>query len=369
MQDGRAISHTRILAAYPQTPPSGRLSTGAELALAAGCGAYDGERMTSPQYVHTCRDIPDLLGLLPTLFGFVPEESIIAIAVDGPRSRLGFRLRMDMPRLDEKDEVCGLVRWHLQRHGADAAILVILTEDQGAAAKIMAGLQTSLKPIPIRLAVTATSERYWRWDHGVPLDEGRWDRDAFSPAVAHAVMAGQQIVANRAELQQRYAAVRGPQREYMQAATRRAVSEVSTICSGGVQHVSDDQNRLAGRQHLIPLLDRALHGDLLLNREQLARISVWIGIAAVRDEVLRGISRTNAEAHAQVWTHAAQYVVPPFEAPVLTLAGLSRWLCGDGTQALMALERAVDADENFLFAQTLMEALRSGLHPRVWDTF
>src|SRR5690625_7397097 len=103
MQDGRAISHTRILAAYPQTPPSGRLSTGAELALAAGGGAYDGERMTSPQYVHTCRDIPDVIGLLPTLFGFVPEESIIAIAVDGPRSRLGFRLRMDIARVDEED--------------------------------------------------------------------------------------------------------------------------------------------------------------------------------------------------------------------------------------------------------------------------
>src|SRR5699024_12437868 len=229
----------------------------------------------------------------------------------------------------EKELVGGLVRCEQQRNGAETANLLVFTEDQGAAAKIMAGLQTTLKPISIRLAVTATSERYWRWDHGVPLDEGRWDRDAFSPAVAHACRPGQQIVAHRAELQQRYAAVRGPQREYMQAATRRAVSEVSTICSGGVQHVSDGQNRLAGRQHLIPLLDRAIHGGLLLNREQLARVSVWIGIAAVRDEVLRGISRTNADAHAQVWTHVAQHVVPPFEAPVLTLAGLSRWLCGD----------------------------------------
>lgn len=321
--------------------------------------------MTTPQYVHTCRDVPDLLGLLPILFGFVPEESIIAISVDGPRSRLGFRLRMDMPAAAERDEVSRLVQWHLQRHSAEAVILVILAEDQTAGATLMAGLQNAMASMSIRLAVTATSERFWRWERGVPLEEGRWNRDAMSPAVAHAVIAGQQIVANRAELQQRYAPVRGRQREYMRAATQQAASDVSAICASDVH----DEIRRAGRHHLMPLLDRAVHGGLLLSREQVAWVSAWVGLAAVRDEVLRGISRANAEAHAQVWTHAAQYVVPPFEAPVLTLTGLSRWLCGDGTQALMALERAVAADENFLFAQTLMEALQSGLHPRVWDTF
>src|SRR5699024_12523098 len=126
MQDGRTVSHPRILAVCPQAPPPGRLSTGAELALAAGRGAYDGEHMTSPQFVHTCRDIPDLLGLLPTLFGFVPEESIIAIAVDGPRTRLGFRLRMDKPRLDETDEEWRLVRRRLRRHGGGAGMMVQL---------------------------------------------------------------------------------------------------------------------------------------------------------------------------------------------------------------------------------------------------
>src|SRR5699024_58280 len=156
-------------------------------------------------------------------------------------------------------------------------------------------------------------------------------------------------------------------RAQMRAATERARADTRPLRVDSGARMSDDELRAAGRQHALTLLDRALWLGEPLDISDIAAVSVWVSIAVVRDEVLRQITRQNAEQHAQVWTHIARHVVPPYEAPVLALAGFSRWLCGDGTQALIALERALSADSTFEFAQTLMEALRSGLHPRVWD--
>ena len=48
----------------------------------------DAER---PTYV--AHDVPDLLNLVPTLLGFHPTESLVAVATHGPRRRFGFRMR------------------------------------------------------------------------------------------------------------------------------------------------------------------------------------------------------------------------------------------------------------------------------------
>src|SRR5689334_2740937 len=41
--------------------------------------------MTQTHSVYTAHDIPDLLNALPTLFGFRPQESLVAVATRGPR--------------------------------------------------------------------------------------------------------------------------------------------------------------------------------------------------------------------------------------------------------------------------------------------
>ena len=53
--------------------------------------------MTDDIPVFTAHDIPDLINTLPVLFGFTPEDSLVAIGTYGPRNRLGFRMRVDMP--------------------------------------------------------------------------------------------------------------------------------------------------------------------------------------------------------------------------------------------------------------------------------
>src|SRR5690554_5398952 len=51
-----------------------------------GATALDSDDMTNPP-VYRAHSIPDLLNVVPTLFGFVPEESFIGICVSGPRRK------------------------------------------------------------------------------------------------------------------------------------------------------------------------------------------------------------------------------------------------------------------------------------------
>lgn len=91
-----------------------------------------GERggMTDTFVAH---DVSDLLNALPTLFGFRPSESLVAVATNGPRRRFGFRMRVDLPPQEQVDPLARLVSRHLRHQGAEGAVLVAVTERQDIA--------------------------------------------------------------------------------------------------------------------------------------------------------------------------------------------------------------------------------------------
>ena len=72
--------------------------------------------MTDDIPVYTAHDIPDLINTLPALFGFMPEDSIVAISTYGPRQRLGFRMRMDMPATEDFGLAAGQIVTHLAKY-------------------------------------------------------------------------------------------------------------------------------------------------------------------------------------------------------------------------------------------------------------
>ena len=89
----------------------------------------------------------------------------------------------------------------------------------------------------------------------------------------------------------------------------------------------------------------------------------------VRDAVLGLINRDNAHDMLRVFTLLAQNAVPPCEVGVLDLAGFAAWLTGDGAQAVIAAERALEVDPTDSMAQTLLETLERGISPDRWFAF
>src|SRR5689334_19723144 len=88
--------------------------------------ADHGGPMTTPRFI--AHDIPDLLNALPTMFGFSPQESIVAIGTFGDRHRLGFSMRLDIPPPAVNPVVARTVAGHLGRQGAEGAIVLAVSE-------------------------------------------------------------------------------------------------------------------------------------------------------------------------------------------------------------------------------------------------
>jgi hypothetical protein len=317
--------------------------------------------MTQTPSVYTAHDIPDLLNTLPTLFGFRPEESLVAVSTHGPRRRFGFRLRVDMPGPDDVEQLAQLVVGHLGRQGADGAILFAVTREQEVARDLLAAIERQLPPIALIVAVRADGERYWSDEPGFPSGGIAYETSDHHLAVVQAIAAGQQILPDRQALVDRFAAVSGPRRAWMERAADEVLNQVVPL----VARTSDAELAAVGMHEVQPILDRALAGERL-DDDDLVRFSVWVSGIAVRDEVWGQITAESADDMLQLLTLVSRSVVPPFEPAVLSLAAFAAWLTGDGAQALIAVERALHADRRYSMAGLILQLLEGGVSPSHW---
>lgn len=311
--------------------------------------------------VYTAHDIPDLLNTLPTLFGFRPEESLVAVSTHGPRRRFGFRLRVDMPDPGHVDALAELVVGHLSRQGAEGAVLLAVTREQDTARDLLAAIERQLPPIALVVAARADGERYWSDEPGFPPGGIAYETSDHHLAVVQAIAAGQQILPDRQALVDRFAAVSGPRRTWLE----RAADEVRDQVVPLVARTPDAELAAVGMHEVRPILDRGLAGERL-DDDDLARFSVWMSAVLVRDEVWGQVTVESADDMLRVLTLVARSVVPPFEPAVLSLAAFAAWLTGDGAQSLVAVERALLADPSYSMAGLMLQLLEGGVSPSHW---
>lgn len=317
--------------------------------------------MTSTPPTYIAHDIPDLLDVLPALFGFTPRESFIAIATHGERIRIGFRLRMDLPAAEDIQLAARQAATYVRRQDPDGAILIALTADADLGDALMAAVIAELDGMVVHEAVRADAEHYWVYTDGLP-GHGVTYTSRYSEAVLDAVMAGQQILPDREALVTKFAGVSGPRKTVMMAATDRALNAIA-------HELSDCPHAdlgAVGMAVLEPIIS-GLAANATPADADLATLAVWVSSRSVRDEVWFRMDRTNAESSFALWTAVARSVVEPFEPPVLCLAAYSAWLCGDGAQALIAVERALEIQPDYTLAHLILRLIMSAISPAKWE--
>lgn len=313
--------------------------------------------MTDAPTIYTAHDVPDLLNALPTLFGFRPSESLVAVATRGPRHRFGFRLRVDIPPERQVEQLAELVVSHLRHQGAEGAILVAVTRHQTVARELLAAIKRHLAEIELVIGVRADAARYWIDSPGFPLDGVGYEVSDHHLSIVKAVAAGQQILPDREALAARFRAIAGDR--------RREIMQLTADVAIEIDRAGDGDLREASRRQLCPILQRALLGEHVSD-EDAVRLSVWVSHDKVRDDVWAWINRDSAPAMLAFLTHVSGIVVPPFEPAVLSLAAFAGWLSGDGAQALMAVERALEADPQYPMAHGVVRLLEGAVSPHHW---
>ena len=317
--------------------------------------------MTQTPSIYTAHDVPDLLNTLPTLFGFRPEESLVAVSTRGPRRRFGFRLRVDIPAPGDVEELAEVVVGHLCRQGAEGAIFFAVTQHQDVARDLLAALERRLPPIALIVAVRADGDRYWSDEAGFPPEGIAYETSDHHLAVVQAVAAGQQILPDRQALVDRFAAVREPRRGWMERAADEVLGQVVPL----IVRTAGHDLAAVGMRQVQPILDRGLAGERLTD-DDVARFSVWVSGIEVRDEVWSQITPKTADDMLRVLTLMSGSVVPPFEPAVLSLTAFAAWLTGDGAQSLIAVERALEADRTYSMAGLILQMLEGGVPPSHW---
>lgn len=324
------------------------------------CTRHQGEGMTETRSIYTAHDPSDLLDLLPMLFGFQPEDSLVAVATHGPKRRFGFRLRMDIPAPEYVEVAAQQAADYLMHQEPDGVILIAVSGDGLVADELMDRVG-NLLDVPVHEAVRTDGDRYWSLG-GPP--EGEPYVSSCSPAVAGAVLEGMQILPDREALVQRFAAVEGDRKEAMEKATHEVLGTV-------LRELAESPRidlKAVGNERLAPIFERHARAEHLGDKE-LATLAIWVSSTSVRDDVWMKMRRDSADADLELWTRVAQSVVEPFEPPVLSLAAFAAWLSGDGTQALIAAERAVEIQPGYSMAGLVLQALDVCMSPEAWDGF
>ena len=317
--------------------------------------------MTDDIPVFTAHDIPDLINALPTLFGFTPEESIVAVATHGPRHRFGFRLRMDIPAAERSAPVVESIVGHLGHQGAEGAIIIAVTEQRDLAARLVPAIEEGLGSILPVVSVWADGRRYWTTFDDCDPAGYPYETSGHHRSVVQAVAEGQLILPDRAAVVARLEPEAGPRRRWLEHSARTIAAQVAAEINVARSCSEAD----VGMADLAGALEAALARRRLTDDEAL-RLAVWATALPVRDALWALITPASARDMVGLWAQVARTAPPSWSPPALSLAGFASWLSGDGTLALIAAERALAIDPHYTLAGLLLRMLECGVPPSSW---
>ena len=317
--------------------------------------------MTDDIPVFTAHDVPDLINTLPILFGFTPEDSVVAIATYGPRDRVGFRLRMDMPAPEHIGPAAAQVVAHLAHQGADGAIVIAVTDKIGVAERLVPQIERRLGTIRPVVGAWADGTRYWTTFEDSDPAGHPYETSAHHVAVVQAIAGGQEILPNRAALAAKLDPVPAPRRAWLDHGAETVAEQIVAALNDR----GDLTEAGVGMADLAPALEAAVARRRLTD-DQALRLAAWATIVPVRDALWELITPDNARDMVGLWSHVARCAPPSTSAPSLCLAGFASWLSGDGALALTAAERALAIDPHYPLAGLLLRLLEGGVPPSAW---
>jgi hypothetical protein len=305
-----------------------------------------------------------LIAALPAVLGFVPENSLVLVSLDG--GELGSVMRIDLgdgllDRIDHLVEVAAAAE-------PDAAIAVVVDADGVRCSvcdeehqELCEMLREALALNDIVLLAAHVVDRVacggrWHCADGCGAS-GEVDDPSASPLAVAAVLDGRRLYPRRADLQA-VVAVDDPARSAELAATikRQAVTreeahraDPAGCCRRDVQNAMAAAVRVAGGQSL--------------SDAEFAELGCALRDVQVRDTLYALAVGENAGPAESLWAVLARTLPQPWRVEALVLLAFSAYARGDGPLAGVSLEAALRCEPDHRMAAMLDTALQSGLRP------
>lgn len=295
------------------------------------------------------RDLPDLLGVIPHLLGFHPEESMVLMVVDDGLVQL--TARADLHDLRGPGYLELLIERMLMRWpGAKMwAVAYSAAEETGwgLLEQVREHLGDALSGDP----VCVSGGRYRVGDAWGP--EFRHDPAASATAAAATVHG----------LQAR------PSRDCLATLLRADPREVAEAEDAWVRSL-DRALELAADERPAELqqaLRAALDDPAAVPRDDLAWLGLLINDGSARDEAVLSLERADAEAWVALWTRVVRACPYGTQAQPLAVLALAAWVNGDGALQSVCLEE-MDAQRVRPGLKQMLEDLNAAIvPPSEWD--
>lgn len=302
------------------------------------------------------------------MLGFRPADSLVAIALCGPRERMGFSLRLDLPTERDGDEVFDATVAEVARRmlfaKADAVMLFIYTDAPADGCLPHRSLVDAVElelGAPLREAALVSDDRMWSYvcdDRRCCPPEGRLiDRgspDAVKLAAEHAAL-GSAVLGSRDELIASMRPIGGIAAESMRQAQDRASDAMFDV--GPVLFAS------AVEKEIDELVRRFEDPRASLGDDEAARVVIALGDKLLRDQMLVRLSDPDEQSLRLALTAVARRAQPPDDAPVCTLVGFAHYVDGSGLPASVAFDRALQSEPDYVMARYLDTMLQHQVSP------
>ena len=294
----------------------------------------------------------ELAAALPVLLGFVPQESLVLVCLQG--RRVGLIARYDLPPPEHDGVLAADVEARVRAAGAERACLLVCTDATGPAPR--EPLVTLLRGLPLDL-LDVVLVRAGRWrsylcrdlaccpPHGAPLPE---QAPALTLVRAEAAGQGRAVLPSRAALVD---ALRPPELPPGRLAELAAVQQALTDEVVSLRPAACRARLLAAFEDAL----RTGRGDV--------ELALALADVLVRDEVLTWVLRREQPLYGLL-LQLVRDTPAPYDAPVCACLAWVAYQRGDGATARVALERALTTDPQHGLALLLREALDAQVAPR-----
>ncbi|WP_431680810.1 DUF4192 family protein [Kitasatospora sp. KL5] len=334
----------------------------------------------------------DMAEMLPYLLGFFPDDSIVAVGLQGPSLQQGGVVRVDIPEDPAhwqpvaRDIAALLMDLSEKRDRRPDQVLLYLVRDPVDAAEAPGGAPPgghrpveSLRPLADRLAAAfrgagvavkeslcVSGGRWWSFlctrpgccdPSGTPIRPAHLP----SPIATAATFAGLAPRGSRRSIVAGLAPVGPPVADVQRQEIERAGPGFLQELAVGRAHTVDRTGAL-----LAEVVAEFRDGAREIDPERTARLLLGLQDKLGRDRGAEFAEPDELATAQRVWRFLVQRCVSPFEhlaPPPLTLLAWTAWLAGDTATARIMLSRALEVDARYTLAQLLYESINGGLAP------
>lgn len=312
----------------------------------------------------------DLLGAVPFLLGYHPEDSVVMLALDPASGRDVFTMRADLPP-------------SAAQAGHLAASLTAIAVRERARAVILIGYGPGSRVTPVmdrlrpRLPAEGTAVvdalrvedgRFWSYvcdsaDCCPP--QGRPYEAAATDVAAAAASAGMVALPSRGALARSIAPAVGAVRRRMRLATGRAERRLVrfTAARGGQELLTAE-----GDASVLAAYRRHARSTRRLGDYEVAWLALMLTSLRVRDVAWAQIDVFGPPVALRLWSDVVRRADPAYLAAPASLLAFAAWRAGDGGLANLAVDQALTADPEYSMARLMGEILAAGIAPRTLAT-